>query len=202
MNTKLLIASTALAAMLAIAPASAQLIGGGGGLTGNAGGAIGGATGSIGGNLSGAGAIGADTSAVDRATQRAEREARQAAREARRAARQAEEQATQARDVQVGGSGAVGGALNAGPLSAEGNGSADSAADFGVDPGQTTSRVADAGRSSASRARNAADSSAERARGAIPNASVDGEASGSASADRDGASANGSARTAAHRQPD
>jgi hypothetical protein len=204
MNTKILIASTALASVLMTAPASAQLIGGAGGLGGNVGGAIGNSTGSITGSAMGSGALNTDTGVVDRATQRAEREARQATREARRAAREAEDQATQARNVDLAGSGAATGALDAGPLSAQGDGAVDASANIGVDPGPTAERVTTTARNTTSRARGAARSTVERVRNSAPNASVDGAASGAASANSDGVSADGegSGRVAANRNPD
>lgn len=204
MNTKILIASTALVAMLTIAPASAQLIGGAGNLGGNVSGALGNSTGAVTGSVTGSGNLGADTSVVDRATQRAEREARQAAREARRAARDVQDQATQSRNVDLTGSGNAAGALNAGPLSAQGNGSATGAANIGVDPAPIADRATSTGRMATNRVRSTAQGTVERARNSIPNASIDGAASGAASASTNSVSADadGSARASADRNPD
>jgi hypothetical protein len=181
---KILIGTTAIVTMLAIAPASAQLLGGAGNIGGGLGGAIGGATGSVTGSASGAADITADTtgvtSSVSRATAVAERQARQAAREARRAARQAEEQArmTQSVDGNLGGAGA----LDAGPLSA--NGSGNVAGDLTADTNPTLDRVGNVRQRATTVARNTTDrvrNTADRAQSAVPNASVNGSAEATAS---------------------
>src|SRR5690606_14443065 len=113
-----------------------------------------------------------------------------------------------ARSVDAAASAATEGALSAGPLSAEGNGSIDGAANAVVDPGPAADRVTSTGRQAANRARATARNTADRARSSLPAASFEGaaNAAGSATATSEGVSAeadgNGSARASASRNPD